>query len=241
MKDGFRVLVTDSDQQSRELLCNMLLLAGNEVMLARGREEALTRLREVPFDAVILVSRGLTRTVLNTADQIGSLRPRTAVVIASGEPVSMAAAEGYNVVYKDFFLDSAMEVLRRAVARRQVAASASDTERRQVRRMREQLPVEYHLVREDGNLQKPPGKALTLDLSPAGLMLEVDRAIVPGCRLQLDFAVGSPPYFLKALGEVRWKREGDPNAPHIVGIQLVHIDAEDRNWVANYISVHRSG
>jgi hypothetical protein len=115
-----------------------------------------------------------------------------------------------------------------------------EPERRGVRRLRDQIPVEYRLLGEGGRLVGPVGRALTRDLSPAGLMLEADRSLPAECTLQLDFALGSPPCFLKAAGRLCWIQQEDEGV-FSLGVSFTSIDDEDRNWISNYVALHWAG
>jgi DNA-binding NtrC family response regulator len=239
MKPGLRVLVADSDQHSRELLCNLLLLAGNDVVLARNRQEALRMVRDLVFDAVVVNVKALQRSVIRTLKEMERLRPQVAILVCCAQPeyAPVASVEGYSLVYEKFFLETAPELLRQAVSRRQARALRCEPERRAVRRLKDQIPVEYRLVGEDGAMLEPAGQALTRDLSPAGLMLEADRQLAPMSVLHLDFALGSPPCFLKALGRLCWIHE-EAADQYSLGVCFTMIDDEDRNWISNYVDLH---
>lgn len=239
MTAGLRVLVADSDQHSRELLCNLLLLAGNEVALARNRQEALRLLRDMAFDAVVVAVKALQRSVIRTLREIERLRPKAAIVISCSQPeaASLARVEGYHLVYAKFFLEAAPELLQRAVSRRRSATASREPERRATRRIRDRVPVEFRLVGEGGAVLEPAGRALTRDLSPDGLMLEADRRLEPASILHLDFALGSPPCFLKALGRLCWVRQESEDL-YSLGVCFTRINDEDRNWISNYVTRH---
>lgn len=236
---GLRVLVADSDQHSRELLCNLLLLAGNDVVLARNRQEALRMVRDMAFDAVVVCVKALQRSVIRALREIERLRPQAAIVVSCAQPDTAASAsvEGYSLVYEKFFFEAAPELLQRAVGRRRVAGLPREPERRVTRRLKDQVPVEYRLAGENGAAFGPPAQALTRDLSPAGLRLEADRPLAPKSVLHLDFALGSPPCFLKALGRLCWVQK-EAEDQYSLGVCFTRIDDEDRNWISNYVALH---
>jgi len=239
MTGALRILLADSDQHSRELLCNMLLLAGNEVVLVRNRQEALRMVRDMAFDAVVVSVKALQRSVIRTIKEMERLRPQAAIVICCAQPQAppTTSVQGYSLVYEKYFLEAAPEVLCQAVGQRRTPAAPREPERRSQRRFKDQVPVEYRLVGRDGALLEPPGQALTRDLSPAGLMLEADRPLAPESILHLDFALGSPPCFLKALGRLCWI-EQEAQDQYRLGLCFTSIDDEDRNWINNYVALH---
>jgi hypothetical protein len=104
------------------------------------------------------------------------------------------------------------------------------------RRLKDQIPVEYRLT-GNGAAQVPRGRALTRDLSAAGLMLEADCEIAAMSTLHLDFALGSPPCFLKATARVCWIQK-EAEDQYRLGICFSAIDDEDRNWIRNHVALH---
>jgi hypothetical protein len=162
-----------------------------------------------------------------------------AIVVSCAQPDigPSASLQGYSLIYEKYFLEAAPELLEKAVGRRRAAALRREPERRAVRRLKDQIPVAYRLVGEDGALLEPPGQALSRDLSPAGLMLEADRHIAPDSILHLDFALGSPPCFLKALGRLCWIRKEAEDC-YCLGVSFTGIGDEDRNWISNYVTLH---
>lgn len=239
---GLRVLVAGSDQHSRELLCNLLLLAGNDVMLARNRQEALRMVRDMAFDAVVMNVKALQRSVLRSLKEMERLRPRVAIVVCCAHLGSTPAAsiEGCSLVYEKFFLEAAPELIQKAVERRRTVSLPREPERRVARRLKDQIPVEYRLIGPEGRLLGPAAQALTRDLSPAGLMLEADRQLPAGTLLHLDFALGSPPCFLKARGQLCWIHQ-EAEDQYRLGVRFTCIDDEDKNWISNHVALHGNG
>ncbi len=239
MTSSLKVLVADSDQHSREMLCNLLLLAGHEVLLARNRQEALRMVRELPFDAVVVNVKALQRSVIRALREIERLRPRVSVLVCCAQPEMAAESyvEGFSLVYEKYFLEAAPELLERAVRRSRGVARQREPERRRVRRLKDQVPVEYRVGGKDGPAPGPAAKALTRDLSPAGLMLEADRQLDPMSTLHLNFALGSPPCYLKALGKLCWIQK-EAEDQYSLGVYFTSIAEEDRNWISNYVALH---
>ena len=111
-----RVLVVDDEPHVRELLREVLITLGNEVLTASNGAQALETVQTFRPDVILvdMVMPGLSGTqVLDALRRAGVAVP---VVLISGHEVALTAQVGFfAVLHKPFDLGRLGEIVRRAI------------------------------------------------------------------------------------------------------------------------------
>ncbi|MBL8898888.1 MAG: sigma-54-dependent Fis family transcriptional regulator [Planctomycetes bacterium] len=145
------VLVVDDDRDIRTTLDMLLGYEGFEVRSAASAREALARLAEAPYDAVLLDIKMPERDGLDLLPEVRERHPRTAVVMISGHGDIRTAVEAVRRGAADFLekpLDGERVVvsLRNALARRRLEEEN--------RALREELLREHQLLGESPAMRR---------------------------------------------------------------------------------------
>lgn len=121
-----RVLIVEDDPDMRRLLADFLREEGIGAAEAADGAEALRRLREEPFDGVVLDKNLAGESGLEVLPRLTALVPGIPVIVitAFGDARTREAAlarGAYDLLRKPFSLDDLLAVLRRARAGRRRA------------------------------------------------------------------------------------------------------------------------
>jgi DNA-binding NtrC family response regulator len=128
------ILVVDDDAAMCEMIVSMLEERGYRVESASSADQAVGRMRETDFDAVLSDIRMPGKTGIELLGEIRELRPDTPVVLMTAfgsidSAVEAMRAGAFDYITKPFKRDEALVVLDRALERR-----ALEEENRQLRR-----------------------------------------------------------------------------------------------------------
>ena len=239
MTEQIHTLVVDDEAGIRFFLEETLRRAGHAVVTASSGEEALDRLREMPFDlAVVDLRLGGRVDGLRVLEAVKWRWPETAVIIltAHGSLESAIAAiregvDGY--LLKPVEPDEVRQAVQEALARRERLATSRevDEEEHLLQRGPFSVDLKKHLATLDGR---------PLDLTPSELKLLL-------CLMQNAQRVMSPRELVKAVrgyeSEYEWearetikwyihrlrrKVEPDPSSPrHILNVRGVGYTFEE--------------
>jgi CheY-like chemotaxis protein len=117
---GLRVLLVEDDPQARELVCDILRVAGHHTAEAADAAQALALLGRESFDAAVVDYSLPDMDGLTLARRIAAAYPRTAIVFASGYGSLFAGASDLaaRVLTKPFTDLQLTQALQAAVAER---------------------------------------------------------------------------------------------------------------------------
>jgi len=128
------VLVVDDDSAMREMLVSLLEDHGFQARPAASAEEAVEKVRETEFDAVVSDIRMPGKTGLDLLGELREIRPEMPVVLMTAfgsidSAVEAMRAGAFDYIIKPFKRDEVLVVLERAFERR-----ALEEENRRLRR-----------------------------------------------------------------------------------------------------------
>jgi len=140
------VLVVDDDAAMREMLLSLLEEHGLAAQAARSAREAVERVRETEFDAVLSDIRMPERTGLELLGELRDVRPDLPVILMTAFGSIDSAVEAMRVgafdyITKPFKRDEVMVVLERAFSQR-----ALEEENRRLRRAVDQTSAFGDLI-----------------------------------------------------------------------------------------------
>ncbi|MEE8164633.1 MAG: sigma-54 dependent transcriptional regulator, partial [Myxococcota bacterium] len=118
-----KVLVVDDDKAMREMLAALLEDAGHVAEQAANADEAIERLRDEDFDAVLSDIRMPGQSGIEMLGEIRDLRPETPVILMTAfgsidSAVEAMQAGAFDYVTKPFQRDAVLVSLERAFERR---------------------------------------------------------------------------------------------------------------------------
>ncbi len=116
-----RILVVDDDGEMRDLLAEILADEGYGAEQAADGAEALSRLRQQPFAAVIMDKNMPGVNGLDLLPGLRALCPRTPVILISafgdaGSFVDALREGAYEFLFKPFRIEELLRVVRQALA-----------------------------------------------------------------------------------------------------------------------------
>ena len=94
------------------------------------------------------------------------------------------------------------------------------------------LSVELHLASESHFFS-----GLSGNISEGGVFVSTYRALARGSLVEIDFSLPGSTRTVRARGEVRWHRDGSPDASPGVGIAFEDLSEEDRLAIQRFCSV----
>ena len=117
------VLVVDDDAAMREMLVSLLEDHGFQARAVASAEEALEKVRETEFDAVVSDIRMPGKTGLELLGELRAIRADMPVVLMTGfgsidSAVAAMRAGAFHYITKPFKRDEVLVVLERALERR---------------------------------------------------------------------------------------------------------------------------
>ena len=115
MKNTFRILYVDDEEDMRQLIPIWLGSSGYEVMTADSAASGLRAARGAAFDLYLLDSRFADGTGIDLCEKIREFDPHTPIVFYSGEtPEQLQKALGCHA--QDFVRKPGLDLLPRAIA-----------------------------------------------------------------------------------------------------------------------------
>ncbi|MBW1881900.1 MAG: sigma-54-dependent Fis family transcriptional regulator [Deltaproteobacteria bacterium] len=120
---GRKVLVVDDDKAMRDMVAALLEDAGHVAQQAANADEAIERLRDEDFDAVLSDIRMPGQSGIEMLGEIRDLRPETPVILMTAfgsidSAVEAMQAGAFDYVTKPFQRDAVLVSLERAFERR---------------------------------------------------------------------------------------------------------------------------
>jgi CheY-like chemotaxis protein len=226
----FQALLVSKDEEAAAVLTPVLSGFGVGVD-ACGYPEALVRLTEQKFDAVIVDydDPHSAALVLQNASQASAGNSAVTVALLSDKTrVRNVFGAGANfVLYKPISEGQAQASLRAATA-------LIKRERRRGFRVAVQVPVQLrvHNAAQNGDGGGPEMEGILLDLSEDGMDLLAAQPLCPAAAISARFGLPEGPAELELRGEVCW---ANPNGQS--GIRFVdladNLRTSLREWVNN--------
>lgn len=227
MAEQLHILVVDDEEGVRFFLQEALRRSGHQVVEAANGEEALDRLRETPFDLVLLdLKLGGAVDGLRVLEAVRWRWPQAMVIMltAHGSLDSAVAAirEGVDhYLLKPVDAAQLRQAIEHVLERREQLAAASPlaTEARMLRQGPFEVDLQTHEVTRDGQpLELTPREFKLL----VALMENAHRVLSPRelVRAVMDY---EPEYVQEARQIIRWyvhtlrqKVEPDPAQPRYI-------------------------
>ena len=99
--------------------------------------------------------------------------------------------------------------------------SMTNNGRQHVRQLRDERVV-FQIVLSTHNTL-PPGAVVrcsTKDVSPRGIMIQLDQPLSEGCQLELCVELLNHPGIIFLAGEVKWCKALDESKRNLIGVEL---------------------
>jgi DNA-binding response OmpR family regulator len=225
MTEQVRTLVVDDEEKIRFFLKETLQRAGHTVVTASSGEEALDRLRETPFDLIMLDLRlGGRIDGLRVLEAVRWRWPETVVIILTGygslESAMAAIREGVDgYLLKPVEPQEVRQVVREALERRERLAYPQEIEEGALQRGPFSVDLKKHLATRGGQpLELTPQEFKLL----VHLMQKAPGVISPKelVRVVRDY---EPEYLHEAREIIKWyihrlrhKVEPEPSKPRYI-------------------------
>lgn len=220
-----RALVVSSDQHSADLLKQILPELGMAADHIVSTDEALARLDQERFDAIILDYRG-DRDSENFLRRLRqSTKNRAGVLIAIVD-------SDFNV--RPLFGLGANFILYRPLSseRTRISLRAARGLIRRERRRAPRVPVNATVnVAYPG---APELKAMLQDLSIDGTSLTTAKAIPPQCKVYFDFSLPGQTQLVRLSGEVAWQ-----DASGRTGIRFLDVPQSSRRLMQGWLQQNK--
>ena len=220
-----RALVVSPDQHSADLLKQILPELGMVADQTASIDEALARLDQERFDAIILDYRG-DRDSENFLRRLRqSTKNRAGVLIAIVE-------SDFNV--RPLFGLGANFILYRPLSseRTRISLRAARGLIRRERRRAARVPVSATVnVAYPG---APELKAMLQDLSVDGTSLTTAKAIPPQCKVYFDFSLPGQEQLVRLSGEVAWQ-----DASGRTGIRFIDVPQASRRLMQGWLQQNK--
>jgi DNA-binding response OmpR family regulator len=225
MMDLVHTLVVDDEEKIRFFLSETLHRAGHVVVTASSGEEALDRLREIPFDLIMLDLRlGGRVDGLRVLEAVRWRWPQTVVIILTGhgslESAMAAIREGVDgYLLKPVEPQEVRQAVREALERREKLACPQEVEEDMLQRGPFSVDLNKHLATRDGQ---------PLELTPQEFKLLVHlMQKAPGVTSPEELVRVvrgyEPEYLYEAREIIKWyvhrlrcKVEPDPSKPRYI-------------------------
>jgi CheY-like chemotaxis protein len=232
MAPAKRVLVVDDEEMIRRIVSTILEAEGYRVAAA---EEGATALRMIEADRPDLVLLDLRMPGLTGWDVIEQMKTHAsppAVIAMSGmyteEPAGLRAVQDYVYGYlaKPFTREQMIKSCDRALVFAARASRQDHQAQERRHRLRRDLVVAATLLSSDGT---PGALGQILDLSTAGMQLDLGAALNAGTVVTVAFEIpgGHGPF--RVSSRIQWRHEAQ------VGLEFVEMPAEDRFRLAELL------
>lgn len=106
------------------------------------------------------------------------------------------------------------------------------TEKRQFKRVRSRLPIEYRNLRSSDN---PSKGTLIKDIGEGGIRFISDEFLSLANRLILTLTIPTSARPIKAISKVAWIKKLPSGDKYEIGNQFLEINRDDREEVAKYV------
>lgn len=105
----------------------------------------------------------------------------------------------------------------------------SDNRRHQ--RFEKSVPVQYQLLRADGDIVPGEGRMMTLNIGGGGMRIDVEQALESEDLLYLHLPLGDMPFF--SLGRVVWVGASPTPGRYVAGLQFVDLSETEQSRLLN--------
>jgi DNA-binding NtrC family response regulator len=123
MSAQLKVLIVDDEERFRTTMCKLLTVRGVEAAMAASGKEAIEKLRQNPYDVIILDIRMPEMGGVQVLSEIRKIDPDAEVIIMTGYASVDTAKEimklgAYDYVLKPYAVDELMEKIEAAYDRK---------------------------------------------------------------------------------------------------------------------------
>jgi len=130
-----KVLIVDDEERFRATMCKLLTVRGLEAVTAGSGKEAIEKLRQNPYDVVILDVRMPQMGGVQVLSEIKKIDPQAEVIIMTGYASVDTAKEimklgAYDYVLKPYSVEELMDKIEAAYDRKmsRIRLTGSDTD-----------------------------------------------------------------------------------------------------------------
>lgn len=109
----------------------------------------------------------------------------------------------------------------------------SDNRRHQ--RFEKSVPVQYQLLRADGDIVPGEGHMMTLNIGGGGMRIDVEQALESEDLLYLHLPLGDTPFF--SLGRVVWVGASPTPGRYVAGLQFVDLCDTEQSRLLNGLAI----
>lgn len=120
--EGAHVLIIDDEKAIRDIYKDLLVSYGYQVSTAANARDGLNKVRETPFDAILLDIMMPGMSGLDAMESLKGLAPEVPVIIITANPTSQNAITAlrrgaFDFIVKGFKVEAMVYSVRRAVER----------------------------------------------------------------------------------------------------------------------------
>ncbi|MBI4965630.1 MAG: response regulator [Desulfomonile tiedjei] len=134
-----KVLIVDDEERFRTTMCKLLTVRGLEAVTAGSGKEAIQKLRQNPYDVIILDVRMPEMGGVQVLSEIKEIDPQAEVIIMTGYASVDTAKEiiklgAYDYVLKPYAIEELMEKIEAAYDRKisRIRLTGGDTTHSQI-------------------------------------------------------------------------------------------------------------
>ncbi|NDD29610.1 MAG: PilZ domain-containing protein [Proteobacteria bacterium] len=188
----------------------------------------------VRLDSPIPLPRG-TKVMVNV-----NLRPSEAVHLQGVVHVTRKSGSGSMATLR---FEHQTEADRKTLAAFAAAAPPTEqpteptTEKRRYKRFVKSVPVQYQLLRADGEIIPGEGQMMTLDIGGGGMKIRVDQKLEMGDLAYLHLPLDSVPFF--SLGRVIWIEDSRVPDRWVAGLQFVDLSESEQSRLNSLLATAR--
>ena len=224
-----RIMVVDDEPEVARAIKAMTEQLGCEVVTFTDSREAAKCFAREKFDGIFVDGRmpNLDGFELTAKIRASDLNARVPVVMLTGYDDVHTMRKGFRAGIT-FFLGKPFTPDRILRLFRAMEGSILSEKRRHAR-----LPLRATVVWKSGPRS---GKAVTVNLSEDGLLMEIPPGLGPGDSVELEFGLPSTPQKLKVNATVVYTGpEGPVGAGRRVAVKFTHVDALDIEAIQRYV------
>ncbi|MFH0924348.1 MAG: response regulator [bacterium] len=242
------VLVADNETSFRESLCNYLLMSGYEYILASDTDSIIALTKKNNFNLIIMNIFFNNKSIVETIRELKEDNLDCKMIIISNtleelDNFSSEIGNGIDYVLKPRILELLPQLLQKQssnikIKKNNLTQITNDKEKRQHKRAKVDLPVNYYVTRSYKNNEDNDKKLSELtNICPQGAMIVVDTSL--NMQELLDIEILLPPSFrpIRMYGQIKWSKELDNVSKHYqVGIKFLDTPKYDKSKMEQFLT-----